>query len=65
MNKFISCFKILFSDNYAVFTWKDANENSDYMTASFFSWDVKKYDLYFLNYIKSTIDAIINNYENK
>lgn len=59
MNKIKLCFKILFSDNYVVFTWKDAPNYSEYMTAPKYSWESKEYDSYFFWFIKDTINSII------
>lgn len=63
LDKIKAIVKIIFSDNYLIFTWKDAPERVDYMSAAYFSWFGKKYDSYFFQHILKIINSIIEKNE--
>lgn len=53
----------IFSDNFVVFTWKDAPDSDEYLTAPYFTWICKEYDGYFFNFINEKINDIIKSYK--
>lgn len=62
MEKLKAIFKILFSDNYAVFTWVEAPDYTDVMSAPKFEWNIKKFDKYFFDTITNRIKNIVEYY---
>ena len=64
INKLYSIYKILFSNEFAVFTYRNPVDfnSTDYMTAAYFYWNIS--DKSILSLVKSKLKDISQNLDN-
>lgn len=62
MKKLAAIWQLIKSDKYALFTYEDAPDNPDWLTAPYFRWNLSSKDQDFINLIISKINNI-KNYE--
>lgn len=60
MNKLLAIWRIIWSDQYAVFTFEEAAPNPEWLTAPIFRWIVSKNwkDNYFFLFIRQRLTNI-------
>lgn len=58
MRKIQAIIQILFADKWAVFTYKNAPENPEWLTAPTFKWNISHADLYFFQLIEDRIKKL-------
>ncbi|MGN1216926.1 MAG: hypothetical protein ACI4TD_03005 [Phocaeicola sp.] len=64
MRKLRAIWQILFADKWAVFTFENAPEDPEWLTAPYFKWNISHKDLYFIDLIKQRIQIIIESEAN-
>lgn len=59
MRRIRAILQILFSDKWAVFTFENAPEDPEWLTAPYFRWNLSDKDTNFLELIQERIKCII------
>lgn len=60
MNKLFAIWRILFADKFAVFTFEEADDGPEWMTAPYFRWRISHDDHHFIELIKNVLFNIEN-----
>lgn len=64
-NKLKAIWQIIFADKIAVFTWKEATPNPEWLTVPTFSWRLSdNWDVIDLDYIQRRVESIIKSKSN-
>ncbi len=65
MNKLKAIWQIIFADKIAVFTWKEAAPDPEWLTVPTFSWRLSdNWDAIDLSYIQRRVESIIKSKSN-
>ena len=65
MRKLKAIWQLLWADKWAVFTYENATENDEWVTAPYFRWNLSDKDSYFLELTQKRIECIIKYTSNK